>query len=135
MFDHLKTLSVKMRLFNKQVGDRRFDIVVDDLSPPQTGHCIGCGGDECFEVGARTVGRATEACVDDFLCFNPGGLSTISLRPRSAALSLIVRAGGGKGLGTEGSDKEFSRTEIAKLTSGCARGTKAGAGVPEEDIG
>ncbi len=62
-------------------------------------------------------------------------LSTISLRPRSAALSLIVRAGGAKGLGTEGSDKKSSRTEIAELTSGCARGAKAGAGVPEEDIG
>ncbi len=62
-------------------------------------------------------------------------LSTTFLRPRSDALSLIVRAGGAKGLGMEGLDEESSRTEMAELTSGCARGTKAGAGVPEEVIG
>ncbi len=62
-------------------------------------------------------------------------LLTISLRPRSAALSLIVMAGRAKGLGTEASDKESLRTEMAELTSGCARGTKAGTGVMEEDMG
>ncbi len=135
MFDHLETLSVKTRLFNKQVGDRRFDIVVDDLFPSRTGNCVGLGGDECFGVEAGIVGRATEACVDDFFASIQEALLTISLRPRSAALSLIVRAGETKGLGMEGSDKESSRTEIAELTSGCTRGMKARAGVPEEDIG
>ncbi len=35
----------------------------------------------------------------------------------------------------EASDEESSRMETAELTSGCARGAKAGAGVLEEDMG
>ncbi len=62
-------------------------------------------------------------------------LSMISFRPRSAALSLIVTIGGVVGVGAEGSNEESLRTEAAELTSGCARGTEAGAGVPEEGLG
>ena len=53
--------------------------------------------------------------------------------PRSEALSLIItKAGvatGGEGAGGVGSDAESPRTEIAELVSGCANGTKDGAGV------
>ncbi len=64
---------IKTRLLNEQVGDRGFDVVIDDLFPPQAGNLVGLGGDECLGVGAGTVGRATEVSVDDFLCIDPRG--------------------------------------------------------------
>jgi hypothetical protein len=50
-----------------------FDVVIVDLFPPQAGNLVGLGGDECLGVGAGTVGRVTEASVNDFLWVDPRG--------------------------------------------------------------
>ena len=73
-------------------------------------------------------------------------LSVTSFMPRSEALSLMVRtagvaAGGGRAVlagggmaGGVGSDDESPRTETVDPTSGCAKGTKAGAGEAAVDM-
>ncbi len=67
-----------------------------------------------------------------FLASTQDCLSTMSLRPRSEALSLMMTTEEAVGVGAGGSDNESLRMEAAELvTSGCAKGAKAGAGVPE----
>ena len=76
-------------------------------------------------------GRRSQASMI-FLALIQESLSVISLRPKSDALSLMVtKAGGGAegvGSGTVGSEDKSPRTEMAELTSGCARGMKMGLG-------
>ena len=40
VFDHFEPLFVKSGLFEKQVGDRGLDVIVDDLLPPVAGNSV-----------------------------------------------------------------------------------------------
>ncbi len=48
MFIHFKAFPIKLRFFNKQVGDGELDIVVHDLFPPRAGDLVVFSSDECL---------------------------------------------------------------------------------------
>ncbi len=95
MFDHLEAFPIKLRLLHEQVGNRGFEIEVDDLFPPGTSNLVVFGGDEDLQVGTRAVGRAAQASVNNFLRVNPRVLVGNVLESKIRCFVLDRQDGGG----------------------------------------
>ena len=67
MFDHFKPLSVELGLFDKQVRDRGFDVIVDNLLPLGAGNSVTRRGDKELGIRAGAERMAMETGVNYFL--------------------------------------------------------------------
>ncbi len=71
VINHFKDLSIKCRIFDKQIGDGRFYVKIQNLHPPGAVDLIFRHSNEGLQSWAGKVGRATEVSINYFLCLNP----------------------------------------------------------------